>query len=185
MRRSDGSKSRILDAQSPRRRVQAKMKHWVYLAAAGLLGWFSPGCSKQSTAPAQPSGPNQALFKYLGNPVATPANLDAAYTAEGLTRALHAAGETAGISLARVEIDDSEFPFLAGVVCAHDGDLEKLKEAIRSMPAYNFSGGVSSGVSYVMNLVPSTAFPIDGRDRIYRRMAVRERMLFDRITGHR
>ena len=62
------------------------------------------------------TGPNQVLFNYLGNPVAPPANLDAAYTKEGLTHAMQVAAQNAGISLVKIEIDDSEFPFLVGVV---------------------------------------------------------------------
>lgn len=148
--------------------------------AAGLVGLSATGCSKQA---AGPTGANRAIYDYLGAPVVTPSNVDAAYTKDGLTRAIKTAARTADVPLARVEIDDSEFPFLVGLVCVHGEDLEKLKDEIRTMPIYNFSGGVSSHTSYVMNLVPPGAFPVEGRDRIYRRMAVRERMLYDKISG--
>ena len=57
-------------------------------------------------------GPNQALYDYLGDPVTMPTNMDAAYTKKGLTSAMQDAAQAANISLMKVEVDDSEFPFL-------------------------------------------------------------------------
>ncbi len=148
----------------------------------GLLGLWSAGCSESSTQSAGLTGPNQALFKYLGDAVATPATLDAAYSKAGLTGALQNAARAAGISLVKLEIDDSEFPFLVGVVCRQGDDMQALKEEVGSLPAYKFSGGVGGNTTFVMNLVPPSAFPADAHQRIYRRMTVRERMLFDRIS---
>jgi hypothetical protein len=132
------------------------------------------------------TGPNQVLHEYLGNPVPTPENMDAAYTKDGLTEALQAAARKAGVSLAKLQIDDSEFPFLVGVVCASEGDLEKLIEQLRTLaPLYKHSGGIGSHASSAMNIVPHTAFPPDASQRIYRRMLLREAVLFDQITGVR
>ena len=63
--------------------------------------------------------------------------------------------------------------------------MEKLKEQIRKMPAYNYTGGVGGGrsASYSMNLVPYTAYPVDARQRIYHRMMLREAMFYDKIHG--
>lgn len=109
--------------------------------------------------------------------------MDAAYTREGLTHAMQAAAKAAGVTLTKLQIDDSEFPFLVGVVCANQQDMEKLKEQIRKMPAYDFTGGVGGGrsASYAMNLVPYTAYPAGAGERIGRRLSVRERMLFDKL----
>ncbi len=133
--------------------------------------------------PVSATGNNKVLFEYLGNPVAPPANLDAAYTKEGLTHAMQAAAQNAGISLVKLEIDDSEFPFLVWVVCANRGDMEKLKDQIRTMTAYNYTGGVGGNDSYAMNLVPSSAFPAEARQRIYHRMMLREEIFYNRING--
>jgi hypothetical protein len=159
------------------RRHSRFMKNHTSLILAVLLGLLSAGCSKHA------AGPNQVLFDYLGNPVAPPANMDAAYTKEGLTSAMQDAAQAANIPLTRVEVDDSEFPFLAGVVCANKGDMEKLKEQIHKMAAYNYSGGVGGDTSMAMNLVPYSAFPTDARQRIYHRMMLREAILSDKING--
>jgi hypothetical protein len=129
------------------------------------------------------TGPNKVLFDYLGNPVAPPLSIDPAYTKEGLTRATKTAAQNAGIPLVALEIDDSEFPFLVGVVFADPGDKEKFKEQIGKVAAYAFSGGVGGDTSYAMNLVPYKAFPRDSGQRIYRRMMLREAVLYDKITS--
>jgi hypothetical protein len=155
------------------------MKPHKSLIVAVLLGWLLVGCSKHAT------GPNQVLFDYLGNPVAPPANMDAAYTKEGLTSAMQEAAQAANITLTKVEVDDSEFPFLVGVISANKGDVEKLKAQIRKMAIYNYSGGVGGDTRLVMNLVPYKAFPTDAYERIQRRMMLRAAVFYDKITGHR
>ena len=156
------------------------MKTHTSLILAVLLGLLlSVGCSKQAT------GPNQVLFDYLADPVPPPAQMDAAYTKEGLTSALQSAAQAADISLTKIEFDDSEFPFLVGVVCANKGDIEKLKEQIRKIADYDFSGGIGDDRSMVMNLVPYRAFPGDARQQIHRRMMLREAILWDKTQGIR
>ena len=96
---------------------------------------------------------------------------------------MQAAAQAAGISLVKLEIDDSEFPFLVGVVCVNGDDMEKLKEQIRKLEAYNYTGGISGKNNYAMNLVPYSAFPIEARQRIDHRMMLREAILFEKING--
>jgi hypothetical protein len=133
--------------------------------------------------PVSATGPNRVLFDYLGNPVPPPANLDPAYTKEGLTHAMQAAAQSAGISLLKLEIDDSEFPFLVGVVFAATTDRQKLDDQIGKMAAYNYTGGVGGENSRTMNLVPSGAFPAEARQRIYHRMMLREEIFYNKING--
>jgi len=154
------------------------MKNRTPLIVAVLFGLLSLSCSKHVT------GPNEVLFDYLGDPVAPPANMDAVYTKQGLASAIQDAAHAANITLAKVEVDDSEFPFLVGVVCANRGDIEKLKEQIRKMTTYNFGGGVGSDTRMVMNLVPYSAFPTGAGERIYHRMMLREAILSDKINGN-
>ena len=153
------------------------MKHHTALILAVLIGLLGVSCSKPV------SGPNQVLFTYLGEPVAPPANMDAAYTKEGLTSAMQEAAQAANITLTKVEVDDSEFPFLVGVVCADNVDVEKLKEQIRKMATYNYSGGVGGVTGMVMNLVPYSAFPTDAQERIPHRMMLREAVFYDKKSG--
>lgn len=130
-------------------------------------------------------GPNQVLFQYLGNPVPVPSDMAAAYTKKGLTQAMQAAAQNTGISLVKLEIDDSEYPFLIGVTFAKETDKEKLLKQIRANSAYALSGGVGGETYYAMNIVPHRAFPQDASQRIYRRMTLREAVLCDKIMGIR
>lgn len=132
---------------------------------------------------ASTNSPNQALFEYLGNPVQPPADMNAAYTKEGLTQAVQSAAQAAGISLVNLQVDDSEFPFLVGVTFAKKGDEEKLKEQIFANAAYASSGGVGGDFSCAMNIVPSSAFPDGTRRSIYHRMTLREAVLCDKLTA--
>ena len=161
--------------------IHTFMKNYTSLIAAVLLGLLLVGCSKHATELAPQ---NQVLFDYLGSPVAPPPNMDAAYSKKGLTSAMQTAAKAAGISLAKVEIDDSEFPFLVSGVCASQQDMEKLKGQIRKMPAYNYIGGMGIGrtasYGYVMNLVPDIAYPADARQRIEHRLLLREVILYEK-----
>jgi hypothetical protein len=160
--------------------------HWVlHDAHYDFTGASSQPGKEASSLPVSAARPNQALFEYLGNPVTPPPNMNAAYTKEGLTQAMQAAARTAGITLVNLEIDDSEFPFLVGVTFAKEGDKEKLKEQIRADAAYDSSGGVGGETSYAMNIVPYRAFPGGTSQRIYRRMMLREAVLYDKITATR
>jgi hypothetical protein len=127
------------------------------------------------------SGPNQALFEYLGNPVEPPANLDPAYTQVGLSNAVRAAGQSAGVSLKKIEIDDSEFPFLVGLVCEEE-DFPKLKAQLKKMDGYEFSGSVGSHEKYTINIVPYRVFPPESSQRISHRLTLRQQAFFDRIS---
>jgi hypothetical protein len=160
------------------------MKTHTSLIVTVALGLLSAGYATQASESA-PTGPNKVLYDYLGAPVAPPENMDAAYTKEGLTHAMQAAAKAAGITLVKLEIEDSEFPFLVGVICANQQDMEKLKDEIRKMPAYNYTGGVGGGrsASYAMNLVHYNAYPADARQRIEHRLRLREQILFEKMHG--
>src|SRR5664279_4100042 len=99
------------------------MKIHTSLIVAVALGLLSAGYSTHASESA-PTGPNKVLYEYLGDPVAPPADMDAAYTKEGLIKAVQTAAGNAGITLKRIEIDDSEYPFLVGVICK-EGDYSK------------------------------------------------------------
>jgi len=168
------------------------MKTHRLLAAAVLLALITGGYSKPAAEPAPPktdaqikpvTGPNKVLFDYLGDPVAPPATLDAAYTKQGLTRGVQTAAQAAGISLVTLELDDSEFPCLVGVVCASRDDRQKLEDQISKMPGYNYNGGWGGNDRRAMNLVPVNAWPTEARRRIWHRIPLREQILGERISG--
>jgi hypothetical protein len=127
------------------------------------------------------TGPNQALLEYLGDPVEPPADMDAAYSKEGLVKATQTAAQKAGISVKRIEIDDSEFPFLVGVICK-EGDYPKLTDQFRKMAPYEYNGSVGSHTHNAMNLVPYRAFPSKLGERISHRTGLRMQLLNNKIT---
>ena len=139
------------------------------------------GTGNSTGRPVSLTGPNQALLEYLGDPVAPPADMNAAYTKDGLIKAVQTAARKAGISVKRVEIDDSEFPFLVGVICK-EGDYSKLTDQLRKMAAYEYNGGISSHTCAAFNLVPYRAFPSGVHERISHRTGVREQVLYEKIT---
>jgi hypothetical protein len=127
------------------------------------------------------TGPNQALFEYLGDPVEPPTDMNPAYSKDGLNQAVQLAARNAGISLKRVEIDDSEFPFLVGIICK-DGDYPKLRDQLKKLDAYEYNGGVSSSTHIAVNLVPYRAFPTAFGERISHRTGLREQVLQNKLT---
>ena len=139
--------------------------------------------------PPSSSDPNQTLFNYLGNPVMPPPNMDQRYSATGLASAVQQAAQNAGITVKSITVDDSEFPFLIGVICG-GSDAVKLKNELRQMPGYEYGGGVGddsnsdgSDTCNVFCIVPSSAFHQGTAYRIYRRLMVREAMFHDRISN--
>jgi hypothetical protein len=126
------------------------------------------------------TGPNQALFEYLGEPVDPPKDMDTLYSKDGLVKAVQTAARKAGSSVKRVEVDDSEFPFLVGITC-DEGDYPKLTDQLRKLEGYEFNGGISSPTHSAMNLVPYRVFPPAVSQRIGHRTALRTQVLFDKI----
>jgi hypothetical protein len=122
------------------------------------------------------------LWEYLGNPVDPPANLDPAYSPARLKDAVQAAAHEAGISLGKVVVDDSEFPFLIGVTCGA-GDFPKLRPCFAHLQPYEYSGDVSSSRCWVFTLIPPRVWPAELSERIHRREMVRMEMLFDKVRA--
>jgi hypothetical protein len=157
-----------------------KHKGWSYLDTHSQ----APDHTTMGASTGQPvsvTGPNQVLLEYLGDPVAPPADMDAAYTKEGLIKAVQTAAQNAGITLKRIEIDDSEYPFLVGVICK-EGDYSKLKDQLRKMEGYAYNDSVGSNTHNAMNIVPYRVFPSAFAGRINHRTGLRMQVLQDKIS---
>ena len=139
--------------------------------------------SRQLPTPASvPDANSNAFITYLGEAVPPPSNIDPAYTKEGLLNAIQQAAQLAGVSLKKAEIETSEFPLLAGVVCDNDADFEKLKAQFKNMPAYEYGGASSSHGSYAFNITPHRSYPSEAGQRIGRRTTLRMQMFFDQLA---
>jgi hypothetical protein len=128
----------------------------------------APHAGSSSNAPIVLAGANRVLLEYRGNPVEAPAGLDAAYTPARLKQAVQSAASGAGVSLRKIEIDDSEFPFLIGVACG-EGDWPKLKALLGKTEPYEYYGEVVNERGCTFTLIPSRVWPAEARQRIYRR----------------
>lgn len=128
------------------------------------------------------SDSNQLMLNYLGSPVPAPADLNAAYTKEGLIQATQLAAQKAGIALKSIQVDDSEFPFVVGVVC-DGGGYDKLTAQLKKLDGYGYGGASSSDTSAAFSITPSAAYPPGTFDQIYRRLSVRESMLNNQLSA--
>jgi len=139
------------------------------------------------------SGPaseaNRALLAYLGAPVPVPADMDAKYTRKGLSNAIQLAARNAGIIPKRIAIDDSEFPFLVGVICS-GSDAAKLKAEIKKMDGYEYGGSVGndsnsdgSDTCNAFSIVPYQAYPQDASQRIHHRLMLRYQVFYEKINA--
>jgi hypothetical protein len=133
-----------------------------------------------SQPPAASSDPNAAIFKYLGKPVPPPPTMNEAFSKKGLNDAIQLASQNAGIALTRVEIDDSEYPSIVGVVC-RESDWKKVLDQMGTMPGYEYNGGFETAETHTFSLVPAREIPSNSMQRTYRRMSLRELMLCERI----
>ncbi len=156
-----------------------KHKGWSYLdQTAQSPDYTTSGTSTSESVVLQ--GPNKAIFEYLGQPVEPPADMDPAYSKEGLIQAIQTAAQKAGISVKQIEVEDSEFPFLVGVICKK-GDYPKLAEQLKKMPAYQYQGCISSSTAASFNIVPYRAFPSRVSERIQHRTGIRNQIFFGKL----
>lgn len=159
-----------------------KHKGWSIIDTMNSKGRDSSRPSSAADAQMVLAGANWTIFKYLGEPVPVPADMDTAYSKAGLTEAVQTAARNAGVSVRRIEIDDSEFPFLIGLVCK-EGDFAKLTEQFRKMPAYSYNGCISTSTHSALNLVPQRAFPPENSLRISHRTGIRSQIFFDKLMS--
>ena len=125
---------------------------------------------------------SDTLSTYLGSPVASPADIDPRYTKEGLSAAVQLAAQNAGISLRKVSIDDSEYPFLIGVV-TDPGDWAKLTAQIKTLDGYDFHGSVGNETAHTLCPVPVRAYPAEAAQTITRRMNTRLELFYNTFTA--
>jgi hypothetical protein len=158
-------------------------KGWSYGATASTSsqGTTPAGSGETKTASSgHVADANRALLDYLGEPVEPPADLAPAYTKEAMIQAIQAAASEAGVTLKRVEVEDSEFPLLLGV--SHEGDFEKMKANLKKTGIYDYPGSVGSHESNVFTIVPYRTFPHGMAERINHRLMLREQVFYDRFV---
>lgn len=76
-----------------------------------------------------------------------------------------------------------------GVTCV-GSDFAKLKEQLRKLDGYDYSGSIGNDVNRngsdtcnVFSLVPYRAYPAGTAGQIYHRLGLRQQVFYDRIAG--
>ncbi len=106
----------------------------------------------------------------VGGNAATPASqgIDARYTADGLRLAFAALCQQLGYRALRVEIDQSEFPFLVHGVLHGPCDYREIRDGVNTMRGYAYTGSVTNVLHqgavtvFALNMIPSSEYVSDG-----------------------
>lgn len=165
----------------------------VALLAAACASRSDPGPDPTLVVPHREIHPvNAALHAYLGEPVNWPAEVDPAFSVQGLRRAFEEACDRVCVSLRRFEVDYSEFPPVVGVEVV-SADAEFSVDALGgALPdPYEGSGCTSSGHdeggvlvrTIVTDVVPWDAVPSNDLDRAMRRRGVRTQRLLQAMQS--
>jgi hypothetical protein len=125
---------------------------------------------------------NLAILAYLGNPVPAPAGLDAKYNRTNLRAAFTVLSKKADLRVKALEVDESEFPFLAYGVLTGKCDFQVLEKGLREMNGYSYGGSVVGHTNqratyFALNMIPHDQYPSDRCDR---RLMIRLQMLADK-----
>ena len=151
-------------------------------AEAARLRSASQQVQSSGTSPAPANSSGDPLVEFLGAPLQPPPNLSQAYTKQGLLNALQQAAQQAGVPLNKVEVDDSEFPYLLGVV-TEKGGMEKIKEQLRKMDGYSYGGSVGGDSSATFTITPLSVFSSGVNQRTTARYMLRMQVLNERLQG--
>ena len=132
---------------------------------------------------ATPAGNNDAMMRYLGEPVMPPANLDPQYAPEGMMAAFKGLCEARGATVEKLGVDTSEYPFLLyGVVRNGSEFFQQIATELKATPGYAYNGSATSRskdgtVTFALNMIPSKAHPGEQAESIRRRNMIRLQML--------
>lgn len=125
------------------------------LASAVLLSTF--GC--QATVPAG------SQLNLTGAPAEISAgDIDARYTPEGLRAAFAVLSQKLGRRALRVEIDQSEFPYLVYGEFEGNCDYRDIRDVLRTMPGYTYGGSTTAVrqrgamTSFVIHMTPRSEY---------------------------
>ena len=122
-----------------------------------------------------------AFTTFLGEPVQPPPDVNPAYSQQGIMNAVQQAAQLAGISLKKVEIETSEFPYLAAVAWESEADYQKFKAQFKNMPDYEYGGGTGSYELCAFTITPYRSLSPELIQRVSRRLMLRCQMFRDQV----
>jgi hypothetical protein len=144
----------------------------------------APQASGPEHPPETMTGLNQALAEFIGEPVEPPVNLDLRYTKKGIIGAVQLAAQNAGVTVQRVEVEGSEYPFLVGVFCEPQA-YAKLSDEINKLDGYVHSSGVGGQGVYTVSITPPSAYPEVGREQIEHRLMLRLQVFYKSLRAQK
>lgn len=156
---------------SPMKTIRALIFFVTFLAAGMERGSAASG--------------NEAIVRYLGDPVPAPANLSPKHTGDGIAAAFRELCDRAGVKIERLEVDNAEFPFIVfGRLQGGREFMARIDSHLKTMPGYAYAGSVvgmvSTGETYFsLTMTPASEYPRESAAMIRRRLMVRLSMLAD------
>jgi hypothetical protein len=92
-------------------------------------------------------------------PPASEGKIDAKYTAEGLKDAFRELCKKLGYRIVRLEVDQSQFPFVLHGVLAGRCDYREIRDTVKQIPGYVYVGSVTSSTRdgstcFALNMTP-------------------------------
>ena len=138
------------------------------------------------TYAASPALGNEALIRYLGEPVAAPSGLSAKYNRDGIETAFRELCGRFGAEIEKLDVDASEFPFIViGRLKGGREFIAKIDSHLKATPGYAYGGsvvGMSNGVTFFsVSVTPASEYPREHAEIIRRRLLVRLGMLADQM----
>lgn len=99
-------------------------------------------------ATAAPGAGNEAIIRYLGDPVAAPSSLSPKYSREGIETAFRELCDRHGVGIERLGVDGSEFPFIVlGRLKGSREFMARIDSHLKATPCWSFSCRRHNGVA--------------------------------------
>jgi hypothetical protein len=126
---------------------------------------------------------NHAIVSYLGDPVPPPSGLDTIYSPENLMAAFTTLMRKQGVTIQKLAVDSSEFPFLVYGVLAGNYDYHRFDD-LNLVKGYVYGGSVTKyydkgDTCFSLNMIPSDQYPHGQDAACSRRLMIRLEMLRD------
>jgi hypothetical protein len=127
---------------------------------------------------------NRAIIAFLGDPVPPPATLDPRYSPANLKAAFNSLCIKLNLKVQRLEVDDSEFPFVLYGLVIGRCDYHAFANGFRQMEGYDYGGsvtGIAQGwrTNFAIDIIPEGQLPEDRTRDCSRRLMIRLQMLAD------
>jgi hypothetical protein len=144
-----------------------------------LKGQGTAGANSAKTT--EPIPANVAIMAYLGEPVPLPVAMDERFSPVNLKAAFISLSKKLGLKVVRLDIDESEFPYVIYGLLDGQCDHRALASAVRQLNGYGYGGSVSGstpegGTYFAMNMIPVSQYPQGRSNECERRLMVRLQM---------